>query len=305
MSFQLTILGASGAIPAYGRFTTAQHLLIENRHFLVDCGEGTQHQLSKMNVPVQRINHIFISHLHGDHYLGLMGLLFSMHLNHREGALHLYAFKGLDEIILAQLKYSRSALNYELIFHELQGDQQQTIFSDDALTVESIPMDHRIPCCGFLFREKTKPRRIAREMLPENFKLQDIVKLKSGSDITDDNGNIVYHNKDLTLDPRSSRSYAYCSDTRYNPELAAVVAGVDILYHEATFMDTERSKAADTFHSTAMQAATLALNASVKKLVIGHFSARYRELDGLLTEAQSIFPSTELAIECRTFDVDA
>jgi ribonuclease Z len=304
MSFQLTILGASGAIPAYGRFTTAQHLLLENRHFLIDCGEGTQHQLSKVNIPVQRISHIFVSHLHGDHYLGLMGLLFSMHLNHREAPLHLYSFKGLDEIILAQLKYSRSTLNYELCFHELTSDRK-VIFSDDVLTVETIPMDHRIPCCGFLFREKPKPRRIAREMLPDQFKLQDILKLKSGSDIIDESGKILYYNKDLTLEPRPSRSYAYCSDTRYNPLLGSVVAGVDLLYHEATFMDTERTKAADTFHSTAIQAATLALSASVKKLIIGHFSARYRELDGLLAEAQSIFPSTELAIECRTFEIDA
>lgn len=305
MSFQLTILGSSGAIPAYGRFTTAQHLLIENRHFMIDCGEGAQLQLGKANVPVQRIHHIFISHLHGDHYLGLMGLLFSMHLNHREAPLHLYAFKGLDEIILAQLKYSRSALNYELHFHELVPGVQEVIFSDEVLTVETLPVDHRIPCCGFLFREKEKPRRIARDTLPANIRLQEIVKLKAGEDILDERGHVVYRNRDLTNDPRRSRSYAYCADTRYFPSLVSAVSGVDLLYHEATFMEADRVKASETFHSTAMQAATLAQSAGVQKLIIGHFSARYRELDGLLAEAQSVFPNTELAIECRTFDVEA
>ncbi|MEI9919884.1 MAG: ribonuclease Z [Bacteroidota bacterium] len=303
MSFQLTILGASGAIPAYGRFTSSQYLSIQNRHFLIDCGEGTQLQIAKTNISVQRISHIFISHLHGDHYLGLMGLLFSMHLNHRESDLHLYSHRGLDEIILTQLKHSHSVLNYRLHFHELTPGKHEVIYEDDLLTVEAFPLMHRLACSGFLFREKPKPRRIDKDRLPIDMKLQYIAQLKLGNDIHDEEGHLLYKNENFTLPPRPSLSYAYCSDTAFFPELARYVKDIDLLYHEATFMEDEREKATATFHSTAADAARVAQMVNAKKLLIGHFSARYRELDGLLNEARAVFPNTEVAVELGTVEV--
>jgi ribonuclease Z len=303
VSFQVTILGASGAIPAYGRFTSSQYLNIQNRHFLIDCGEGAQLQLQKTSLSVHRIGHVFISHLHGDHYLGLMGLLYTMHLNHRETDLHLYSHRGLDEIILTQLKHSHSVLNYRLHFHELTPGRNEVIFEDDLVTVESFPLMHRLACSGFVFREKPKPRRIDKDRLPPDMKLQYIVLLKQGKDIHDDEGDLLYKNEDFTLPPRPSLSYAYCSDTAFFPELTRYIKDVDLLYHEATFMEDEREKAASTFHSTAADAARVAQMLNAKKLLIGHYSARYRELDGLLTEAKAIFANTELAVELSTIEI--
>ncbi|HEX8060504.1 MAG TPA: ribonuclease Z [Cyclobacteriaceae bacterium] len=303
MSFQLTILGASGAIPAYGRFTSSQYLNIQNRHFLIDCGEGCQLQLAKTNVGIHRIGHIFISHLHGDHYLGLMGLLYSMHLNHREIDLHLYSHRGLDDIILTQLKHSHSVLNYKIHFHELTPGKKEMIFEDDFVTVESFPLMHRLACSGFVFREKPKPRRIDKDRLPPDMKLQYIAQLKLGNDIHDERGHLLYKNEDFTLPPRPSLSYAYCSDTAFFPELSRYIKDVDLLYHEATFMEDEREKAASTFHSTASDAAKVAQMLGARKLLIGHFSARYRELDSLLAEAKMIFANTELAVELSVIDL--
>ena len=303
VSFQLTILGASGAIPAYGRLTSAQSLSIQNRHFLIDCGEGAQLQLAKTNVSIHRISHIFISHLHGDHYLGLMGLMFTMHLNHREADLHIYSHRGLDDIILTQLRHSHSVLNYRVHFHELTPGKHEMIFDDDHLTVEAFPLVHRLACSGFLFKEKPKPRRIDKDRLPPDMKLQYIVQLKLGNDIHDEEGHLLYKNEDFTLPPRPSLSYAYCSDTALFPELTRYIKDVDLLYHEATFMEEERTKAHDTLHSTAGDAAKIAQMVHAKKLLIGHYSARYRELDGLLSEARAIFPNTELAAELNTIEV--
>jgi ribonuclease Z len=300
--FQLTILGSSGAIPAYGRFPSSQYLMIQNRHFLIDCGEGTQMQLSNLNISHHRIEHIFISHLHGDHYLGLMGLLFTMHLNGRINPLHLYGFPGLADIITTHLRYSASALNYRLHFHPLSAEAI-VIFEDDALTVETIPLRHRINCCGFLFREKLKSRRIDKARLIKGMMLQHIATLKRGTDVMDETGNLLYRSDDFTMAPRKSLSYAYCSDTAFQPAMVEQLNRVDMIYHEATFMESEKSKALDTYHSTAAQAATIAKLSSAGKLLIGHFSARYRELDALLAEARAIFPDTELAVESSTFEL--
>jgi ribonuclease Z len=300
--FQLTILGSSGAIPAYGRFPSSQYLTIQNRHFLVDCGEGTQIQLSKLNISHHRLEHIFISHLHGDHYLGLMGLLFTMHLNGRVNPVHLYGFPGLADIITMHLRHSSSALNFKLHFHPLTPEAR-VICEDDAISVETIPLHHKINCCGFLFREKVKPRRIDKAKLIKGMMLQHIAALKSGNDVMDETGNVLYRSDDFTLSPRRSFSYAYCSDTAFHPALVAQLNGVDMMYHEATFMESEKSKAVDTFHSTAAEAATIARQAGAGKLLIGHFSARYRELDALLAEARAVFPNTELAIESSTFEL--
>jgi ribonuclease Z len=304
LSFTVTILGSSGAVPAYGRFPSAQYINVKNRHFLIDCGEGTQMQLMRYQIPYHKITTILISHLHGDHYLGLVGLLFTLHLLHREADLHIYAPKGLDEIITLQLKHSHSTVRYNIIFHALDTELPTLIFEDEALTIETIPLVHKIPCCGFLFREKIKPHRINKEKLPEGILLQHIVILKSGRDVMDDRGNTLYKNEDYTLRPHHSFSYAYCSDTAYTENITEQIRGVELLYHEATFMEEEKDKADATQHSTATQAAQQAKNATVGKLIIGHYSARYRELQPLLDEARSIFPATQLAIEGETYNLD-
>jgi ribonuclease Z len=297
MSFNVTILGSSGALPAYGRYPSAQLIEIQNRYFLVDCGEAVQMQLMRFQTSYQRINHIFISHLHGDHYLGLMGLIFTMHLHRRGADLHIYSHRGLDEIITTHLRYSQSAPSFRIIFHRLEKDVREVIFEDEALTVETIPLSHKIRCSGFLFREKPKPRRIDKDMLPEGLLIQQIAGLKKGNDVTDEHGNILYKNETLTLPPRKSRSYAYCSDTAFDKRIVAQISRVDLLYHEATFTMDEESKANETKHSTAAQAATIASLAGVNKLLLGHFSARYKDPAPLLEEALPIFSNVQLAVE--------
>jgi len=303
VGFNITILGSSGALPAYGRFPSSQLVEIRNRHFLIDCGEGAQMQLMKFQANLHRINHILISHLHGDHYLGLMGLIFTMHLLRRTNDLHLYSHRGLDEIITTQLKYSHSVPSFKIVFHQLEKGARQTIYEDDAMTIETIPLVHKLACSGFLFREKIKPRRVDKTKLPEGLRIQQIANLKKGYDVIDTNGAILYKNEELTLPPRKSRSYAYCSDTAYDESIADIIRGVDILYHEATFGLDEESKARETLHSTAAQAAMMAKKAEVKKLLIGHFSARYKDLTPLAEEAMNIFQPSELAIEGQTFKI--
>ncbi len=270
----------------------------------MDCGEATQMQLMRLQVNFHRISHIFISHLHGDHYLGLMGLIYTMHLQKRVNDLHIYSHRGLDEIIITHLQYSRSALVYKIIFHRLEKGLQAVLFEDDALTIETIPLSHKIRCSGFLFREKSKPRRIDKALLPAGLMIQQIGNLKNGDDVLDEAGNILYRNIDLTKEPRKSRSYAYCSDTAFEKNLVEQIRHVDLLYHEATFVDADEMKAHETMHSTARQAASIAQLAEVNALLLGHFSARYKDLDLLLEEARSIFPNCKLAVEGEAFTVD-
>lgn len=303
MPFKITILGSNGALPAYGRHPSSQFIEIQNRQFLVDCGEGTQIQLMRYQISRARLNHIFISHLHGDHYLGLMGLLFSMHLHKRTADLHLYSHKGLDEIILLHLKYANSALSFKIIFHQMKPNETEVLFEDEKIIISSIPLVHKIACSGFLFKEKQKPRKINKETLPENLTFQEIIELKSGKDILDENGTVRYTNKSLTHDPKRSRSYAYCSDTAYQEDLLKYVEHIDMLYHEATFMNEDGEKATETRHTTAEQAARLAKKGNVGKLLIGHFSARYKDLTPLLEEAKNIFKDTYLATEGLTFSI--
>lgn len=297
-------MGSSGALPAYGRFPSAQWVEIQNHHFLIDCGEGTQMQLMKYQANFHRISHIFISHLHGDHYLGLMGLIFTMHLHHRANDLHVYSHQGLDEILTTQLRYSRSAPSFRIYFHRLEKNSTEVIFENDKFAVETIPLIHKVPCSGFLFREKPKPRRINKEKLPEGLPLHQIASLKKGLDVTDDHGNIIYRNEDLTLSPRKSRTYAYCSDTAFNRNMIHQIKNVDVLYHEATFTDEEREKAHETQHSTAREAAMTAHEANAGKLILGHFSARYRDLEPLLTEASQFFSNTDMAAEGKIYNIE-
>lgn len=304
MAFKITILGSSGAVPAYGRMPSAQFLEVENNYFLIDCAEGAQLQLMKYELNMHRIDHIFISHLHGDHYLGLMGLIFTLHLNKRKSDLHIYSHKGLDEIITLQLKYSKSSLNYKIVFHLLTPGKKEIIFENKFVTVETIPLLHKLDCSGFLIREKQKPRRIDKEVLPQNLSILQLNKLKSGEDIVDDEGNIVYKNEALTLSPRKSRSYAYCSDTQYFEAIVEQIREVDVLYHEATFMEEDADKALETRHSTVKQAATIALKAQPVRLLIGHFSARYKDLLPVIDEAKRVFQNTHLALEGETFTIE-
>ncbi len=269
----------------------------------MDCGEGAQMQLARLQLSAHKIDHVFISHLHGDHYLGLVPLLFSMHLHKRESDLHLYSPAGLDEIITLQLKYSKSVLNYKIIFHPFDPARQQLLFENAAITVTSIPLVHKLECAGFLFREKPKPRRIDKGKLMEGIKLQQIAALKTGEDIFDEKGNLLYKNEDFTLPPRPSLSYSYCSDTAWNEAMIDQIKNVDLLYHEATFLTTDLHKAIETKHSTAAQAGEIAKLAQVKRLVIGHFSARYKDLNALLHEAKTHFTNTELALEGTTFTI--
>ena len=304
MSFGLKILGCNSATPAYGRHHTAQLLNVGKHYFLIDCGEGTQERLKQYKGHTWKINHIFISHLHGDHYLGLMGLLFTMHLLKRTHDLHLYGQRGLDEIILTQLRYSDSKLNYKIVFHELNPNTLELVFEDDQVEVQSFPLIHRIPCCGFLFREKPKPYRLDKNKLPEGIPLQAIAKLKQGFDYHDEKTGKSYLKEDLTLPPRKSRSYAFCSDTTYDIGLVDIIKGVDLLYHETTFLAGKAQWAHLTFHSTTHEAARIAKAANVGLLLIGHYSARYKELDQFLSEAKEVFENTMLSIEGETIEIE-
>jgi ribonuclease Z len=303
MSFKITILGSSGAMPAYGRHPSSQLIEIQNQFFMVDCGEGAQMQLMKFQANFHRINHIFISHLHGDHYLGLMGLIFTMHLQRRVNDLHLYSHRGLDEIITTQLRYSQSAPAFRIFFHVLEPGARSVIFENDNLTVETIPLLHKVRCSGFLFREKTKPRRIDKTRLPEGLLIRQIANLKKGEDVTDEDGNVLYRNEDLTFPPRRSRSYAYCSDTAFHELNAEQIRGTNVLYHEATFTEEEAMKARETLHSTAREAAAMARLANVDQLMLGHFSARYKDLAPILEEARAVFENSFLALEGEEINI--
>jgi ribonuclease Z len=304
MDFMLTILGSGGAQPSPAIYPSAQILQIKNQYFLIDAGEGVQIQLLRYGFSHQKIDHIFISHLHGDHYLGLMGLLFSMHLARRQTDLHLYSPPGLDEIILLQLKHARSAFTYKIIFHPIHNGMAEILFEDPEIIVRCFPLHHRIQCSGFVFAEKTKPHRMIKEKLPEGILLQHIVLLKQGKDVYDGSGKLIYEAAAYTYPPLPSRSYAYCSDTAYHTQVASFIKNVNLCYHEATFKESEADKAKETYHSTATQAATIAKSAGVGKLVIGHISARYKIQDEVLQEAKGVFENTELAIEGQSFQVD-
>jgi len=271
--------------------------------FLIDCGEGTQIQLKKYKIKAQRINHIFISHLHGDHYYGLMGLISSLHLFGRKKELNIYGPPGLREIISLQLKYSQTSLKYKINLYEWTPGKQELLLDTTHLTVHSFPLDHRIDCSGFIFREKPKKRRIDKTVLPENLSPIQIILLKNGEDITDKEGNVLL-NKDYTLDPAESHTYAYCSDTKYDPDLIPIIKDADLLYHETTFMDDMKERAKLTFHTTTLQAGDLAKKANIGQLVIGHFSTRYKDLNPMLAETRTVFENAELAIEGREFIVD-
>lgn len=295
--FELTILGTSSATPTSKRFPTAQVLNVSERLFLIDCGEGTQIQLRRYHIRFQRVNHIFISHLHGDHFFGLMGLLSSLHLLGRQKKLCIYHPKGLKEIVVMQLELTGTVLSYEIEWIELDTVNAKVIYEDSQVRVETVILYHRIPCCGFIFREKERPLSLIKEKLQEyDIPLVMYHQLKRGEDITLPDGRRIA-NSELTRERPKPRSYAYCSDTRYDERVAVAVKDVDLLYHEATFLHALLDRAEKTAHSTALEAGKIAAMAKVGKLLIGHYSVRYSDTSPLLQEARTEFPETQLSEE--------
>jgi len=304
MKFEVTILGSSSATPIFNRNPTSQALNINERLYLIDCGEGTQQQMLRFDVKASRIDHIFISHLHGDHYLGLVGLLSSMHLNGRKKALYLFGPAHLKEIIDLQFKYSETTLQFPLEFTAIDAQKAEVIVNNSDVIVETIPLDHRIACTGFLFKEKKRLRKLIKEKLEDlNVPVEYYTALKRGNDYTSASGK-VYKNDTLTTDSQAPKSYAYCSDTLYNEQYFEQISNVTLLYHESTFLNDMLDRAKETHHTTALQAGEIALKTHAQKLLIGHFSARYKTLNELLEEARSVFPETELAIEGKTFAIE-
>lgn len=303
MEFKVTILGSNSAIPTIKRNPTAQLLNHNERLFLIDCAEGTQLQLRRNKIRMQRINNIFISHLHGDHFFGLIGLISSMHLLGRIKDLHIYGPKQLEDILNLQLEASQTELRYQMIFHEINPDSNYVIYEDEKLEISTIPLNHRIPTSGFLFKEKKSKRRLRKPIIKTlNIPVEEFLKIKNGEDFIDENGK-VYKNEEITTDPLEPRSYAYCSDTSYFEPIIPLIKGADLLYHETTFMQDKAEAAAEKFHSTTVEAATIAKKAEVKKLLIGHYSTRYDNLEDLLTETKEVFPNSEVAIDGITFQV--
>jgi len=301
MKWELTILGSSSAAPTSERNPSAQVLCCDDRLFLIDCGEGTQMQMRKFKVKFQRIDHIFISHLHGDHYLGLAGLLFTYHLQGRTKELHVYANEGLRDIIDLQLKASGSTLLYPLTFHEVPENKAISLFEDNKISISCFPLLHRVPTHGFIFRQKFTGRNIVKEKIDElGIPLDQLAAIKMGADFTDNQG-IFHPNSELTYEPPPPKMFAYCSDTGYQPAIVPHIKNASLLYHEATFMHDMQASANQKQHSTTIQAAMIAKKANVHKLLIGHYSARYEELSGVIEEARSVFPQSDLALEGSTY----
>jgi ribonuclease Z len=303
MTFSLTVLGSSSAIPTLTRSPSAHLLNVNERLFLIDCAEGTQLQLRRYHAHIQRLRHIFISHLHGDHYYGLIGLLTTLHLLGRREELHLYAPPMLEEIIDIQLQASQSTLLYPLHFHPVHNDQHDKVYEDDVMMVHSFPVIHSVPTNGFIFREKLQVRKIRKDILEKiKIPVSEMSKIKKGEDYIDEAG-IVYKNSTLTTDPPKPRSFAYCADTVYTETIIPYIQDCDLLYHEATFMHEKAAIAKEKMHSTTLEAAAIAEKGHVKKLIIGHFSARYDDLQPLLDEARTVFPETYLAEDGSVFHV--
>lgn len=296
MSVRVTILGCHSATPRVKAYPTAQYLEINHRHFLIDCGEGTQRQMRKYKVGFNKINHIFISHLHGDHFYGLVGLLSTYGILNREKELHIYGPKGIENATKMMLEISKSHAKFEMIFHELSSNQSELIFEDDKVEVHTIPLDHRIYTNGYLFKEKPKPLNIDMKSVKDYKEIDraDYLNIKAGKDITLSTGEVV-PNSDLTLPPKKTFSYAFCSDTKYKPDIVPIINEVDLLYHEATFLDDKKELAKKTKHSTAIEAAEIAKKANAKQLIIGHYSGRYSDLSVFEKEAQKVFENTILA----------
>ena len=295
--FELHILGCGSALPTTRHFPTSQIVNVRDKLFMIDCGEEAQLQFRKSHLKFSRLNHIFISHLHGDHCFGLLGLISTLNLLGRTAELHIHSPKGLETLLTPMLDFFNRQMTYKVLFHEFDTKEPMQIYEDRSLTVTTIPLRHRMPCCGFLFAEKRRPNHIIREMVDfYQVPVYELNRIKNGADYVTPEGKTVSNNL-LTRPSAPSRSYAYCSDTIYLPSIVEQIKGVDLLFHEATFANEDAPRAKETFHTTAAQAAEIARKAEVKKLLIGHFSARYEDENILLQEASAIFPDTQLAKE--------
>ncbi|MCD9576618.1 ribonuclease Z [Flavobacterium soyae] len=299
---KLTILGCYAATPRTLTNPTSQVLEIKNRLFLIDCGEGTQVQLRKNKIKFSKINHIFISHLHGDHLYGLIGTISTFSLLGRTTDLHIYGPKGIKELILLQLKLTESWTTYSLLFHELESKESEVIFEDNRVVVKTIPLKHRVYTNGYLFQEKPGERKLNVEAAQHyNIHTAYYQKIKNGGNVTLDDGTVI-ENEKLSFDPIPAMSYAFCSDTVYNEDVIPIIENVDVLYHESTFLESEAPLALKTLHSTAKEAARIALKANVKHLVLGHYSTRYDGIERFKEEAEEIFPNVLLGDDGLSFE---
>ena len=295
--FEVNILGCGSALPTTRHFASSQVVNIREKLFMIDCGEGAQLQLRRSKLKFSRLNHIFISHLHGDHCFGLMGLISTFGLLGRTATLHIYAHQELEKLLKPHLDFFCQGMTYTVEFHAINPNKAEVIYEDRSLTVSTIPLRHRIPTCGFLFQEKQTPNHIIRDMV-DFYKVPvfELNRIKNGEDYITPDGTVVPNHR-LTIPSDPARSYAYCSDTICLKNISPQIKGVDLLFHEGTFAQSEAARAKETFHTTTMQAAEIARDAEVKQLLIGHFSARYEDESILLKEAQSVFPATLLAKE--------
>ncbi|MFV9551154.1 ribonuclease Z [Algibacter sp. PT7-4] len=299
---KLSILGCYSATPRTLNNTTSQVLEINNHMFLIDCGEGTQVQLRKHKIKFNRIKHIFISHLHGDHFFGLVGLISTFRLLTRETDLHIYGPKGIKEIVTLQMKLADSWTNYNLYFHELTSKKSELIFEDDKVEVYTIPLNHRIYTNGYLFKEKEGLRKLVMHNVKEaNVNVAYYRKLTQGFDVENDDG-ILIKNESVTTAGPKPKSYAFCSDTMYKEDIVSIIKNTDVLYHESTFLEQHAHLAVKTKHSTAKEAANIAKLANVKTLILGHYSTRYGNIQDFKIEAKSIFDNVELAEDGKTFE---
>lgn len=304
MTFRVTVLGSGSALPTPKRNPAAHALNVHEQFFLIDCGEGTQLQLRRCGINPLKINTIFLSHLHGDHVYGIFGLLSTLGLLGRRTPLPIFAPRPFDEILASHLKYFDTELPYEIRWQEIDTREHQLLYENKVLEVYSVPLRHRVPAAGFLFREKTPPRNIRKEAVARySLGIAQCVAAKNGEDIVLGDGTVV-PNDQLTYIPYRGRSYAYLSDTLYSARAAERVRGVDLLYHEATFAEKDKAMAKKTGHSTALQAARAAVAAEAGRLLIGHFSSRYKDTALLENEARTLFPATEAAVDGRSYSVE-
>ena len=298
----LTILGCYAATPRTLTNPTSQVLVIRNQHFLIDCGEGTQVQLRKQKIKFTKINRVFISHLHGDHFYGLIGLISTFSLLNRANELHIYGPKGIQEIIQLQLRLSESWPKFDLIFHDLTSKESQVLYEDDQVRIHSFPLKHRVYTNGFLFQEKPAERKLDMNAVL-NYEIDSCYyqNIKNGKDITLDDGRVI-PNSELSLDPPATKSYAYCSDTKYTESIIPYIQDATVLYHESTFLESEEVLAKKTMHATAKQAALIAQKAGVGQLILGHYSTRYVNIELFKQEAQAHFEAVLLANDGVRFE---
>ncbi|HEY3390807.1 MAG TPA: ribonuclease Z [Prolixibacteraceae bacterium] len=303
LPFSVTILGSSSALPTITRFPTSQVVNLSDHLYLIDCGEGAQIQLQKFGIKTGKINHIFISHLHGDHIFGLPGLISSLALGGKKGELHIYSHSELKIMLDHLMKFMNEFTDLKVVYHPLSFRGRAVIFEDSKMIVESFPLKHRIPCCGFIFREKTHELHLRGDLINYlKVPIKDRVAIKAGANFQTPEGRII-PNADLTFPPDPVRSYAFCTDTVCRKQIIPIIENVDLLYHEATFADELSDLALKTYHTTAKQAAQLAIQANVKKLIIGHFSSRYKSVKPLVDEAREVFPNTYPANDGDIFEL--